>query len=71
MVDRLWSGHNERVHPHAHINHMVFFLCYGFIKYMLINKILMKTRLFYIMCYNVTLIFARLPKLRELYDVNS
>ncbi len=36
---------------------MVFFLCHDFIKFMYINKILMKTRLiFYIMCYNVTLI---------------
>ncbi len=33
------------VHPHAPVNHMVFFLCHGFIKFMYINKILMKTRL--------------------------
>ncbi len=31
--------------PHAPVNHMVFFLCHGFIKFMYINKILMKTRL--------------------------
>ncbi len=31
--------------PHATVNHMVFFLCHGFIKFMYINKILMKTRL--------------------------
>ncbi len=33
------------VHHYAPINHMVFFLCHGFIKFMYINKILMKTRL--------------------------
>ncbi len=32
-------------HLHAPVNHMVFFLCHGFIKYIYINKILMKTRL--------------------------
>ncbi len=31
--------------PHAPVNHMVFFLCHGFIKFMYINKIFMKTRL--------------------------
>ncbi len=41
--------------PHAPVNHTVFFLCPGFIKFMYINKILMKTRLqfFYITYYNV------------------
>ncbi len=32
------------VHPHAPVNHTVFFLCHGFIKFMYINKILMKTK---------------------------
>ncbi len=31
--------------PHAHVNYMVFFLCHCFIKFMFINKILMKTRI--------------------------
>ncbi len=30
---------------HAPINHTVLLLCHGFIKFMYINKILMKTRL--------------------------
>ncbi len=33
------------VHPHAPVNHIVFFLCHGFIKFMYVNKISMKTRL--------------------------
>ncbi len=33
------------VRPHAPVNHMVFFLCNGSIKFMYINKIVMKTRL--------------------------
>ncbi len=33
------------VRPHAAVNHMVFFLCHCFIKFMYVNKILMKTRL--------------------------
>ncbi len=33
------------VRPHAPVNHMVFFLCHGFIKFMYINKTLMTTRL--------------------------
>ncbi len=33
------------VRRHAPVNHTVFFLCHGFIKFMNINKILMKTRL--------------------------
>ncbi len=36
--------------PHASVNHMVFFLYHGFIIFMYINKILMKTIYFYIMC---------------------
>ncbi len=52
---RITAGVTTRVHPHAPINHTVFFLCHGFIKFMYINKILMKTRIyiFYISCYNV------------------
>ncbi len=33
------------VRPHAPVNYMVFFLCHGFIKFMYINKILMKARI--------------------------
>ncbi len=33
------------VRPHATVNHMVFFLFHGFIIFMYINKILMKTTL--------------------------
>ncbi len=33
------------VRPHAPVNNTVFFLCHGFINFMYINKILMKTRL--------------------------
>ncbi len=36
------------VRPHAPVNHTVFSLCHGFIKFMYINKILMKTRLIFI-----------------------
>ncbi len=39
------------VRPHAPVNHIVFFLCHGFIKFMYISKILMKTSLyFFIVC---------------------
>ncbi len=41
----------RRVHSHAPVNYMVFFLCHGFIKVMYINKILMKTRLRYFLYY--------------------
>ncbi len=34
--------------PHTPVNHMVFFLCHGFIKFMYINKILMKTTLIFV-----------------------
>ncbi len=42
------------VHPRAPVYNTIFFLCHGFIKFMYINKILMKTRLqfLYITCYN-------------------
>ncbi len=36
------------VRPHAPVNHTVFFLCHGFIKFMYINKILMKIRLIFV-----------------------
>ncbi len=39
------------VRPHAPVNHTVFFLCHGFIKFMYINKILMKTRIFFFLYY--------------------
>ncbi len=50
------SGVTTRgVRPHAPVNHAVFFLCHGFNKFMYINKILMKTRLYFLYstCYNV------------------
>ncbi len=56
MVDRCvkkdsWSCDPSRIttrgtHPHAPVNHTVFFLCHSLIKFMYINKILMKTRIF-------------------------
>ncbi len=61
-----WGRSQQGVRPHAPVNYTFFFLCHGFIKLMYINKILMKTRLyffilcvtmwlyfFYITCYNV------------------
>ncbi len=39
------AGSQQGVRPNAPVNHMVFFLCHGFIKFMYINKILMNTRL--------------------------
>ncbi len=38
-------GSQRGVCPHVPVNHMVFFLCHGFIKFMYINEILMKTSL--------------------------
>ncbi len=40
----MWLG-SRGVRPYAPFNHMVFFLCHGFIKFIYINKIVMKTRL--------------------------
>ncbi len=43
----MWLESQRGVRPHAPVNHMVFFLCHGF---MYINKILKTTLIFDIMC---------------------
>ncbi len=47
-------GSGRGVHPYARVNHTVFFSCHGFIKFMYINKILMKTRLWFFIILRVT-----------------
>ncbi len=45
VVDGVAGVTTSGVCPHAPVNHMGFFLCHGFIIFMHINKILMKTTL--------------------------
>ncbi len=53
MIDRCvrkdsmvtWSPGSHGVRSQAPVNHMVYFLCHGFIIFIYINKILMKAAL--------------------------